>query len=324
MVRDDGLPAVLVEAFSEGPLGGNGATVILLREAAPAAWMQRVAGSLKQSETAFLLPRTDGTWALRWFTPCREVRLCGHATLAALLALAHWDQLAPGAHTRFHTRSGPLAVRLLPSAATGSHAAPQGQLELPHGSLRPLAPEVSGDLLAWLSERQGLAAEACWGSALGYQVVLLPPSAPLAQLRDGAHGLPALSRDGLVLMQSLPATGTPEARVAGERADYQLRFFAPGLGLDEDPVTGSAHALVAPYWQERLQRRRVIGWQCSDRPGGMVCEAGSSGMIRLTGSGHLLWAGTLRVEPEHGGELAGPGVHPPSQASREWDAACGP
>ena len=87
-----GLPAVLVEAFSDRPLEGNGAAVVLLREPAPSAWMQRLAGSLKQSETAFLLP-TAGDWALRWFTPRQEVPLCGHATLAALLALGHWRLL---------------------------------------------------------------------------------------------------------------------------------------------------------------------------------------------------------------------------------------
>ncbi|MBM5816268.1 MAG: PhzF family phenazine biosynthesis protein [Cyanobacteria bacterium K_Offshore_surface_m2_239] len=323
-MRAGGLPAVLVEAFSEGPLGGNGATVILLGDAAPASWMQRVAGSLKQSETAFLLPRPEGTWSLRWFTPRREVPLCGHATLAALLALAHWGQLSPGASTRFHTRSGSLTVRLLAPPVSGIDTAPRGQLDLPRFPLRPLAAEASGELLPWLSEWHGVTPEACWQSDLGYHVVLLPSSAPLAQLREVAHGLPEPSRDGLVLMQALPPSGTPEARVAGEPADYQLRFFAPGLGLEEDPVTGSAHALVAPYWLERLQRARVIGWQCSDRPGGMVCEAGSSGMIRLTGSGHLLWEGTLRVVPEHGFGRGGPSDPVPSPASEEWDEACGP
>ena len=317
-----GLPAVLVEAFSETPLGGNGAAVILLREAAPAAWMQRVAGSLKQSETAFLLPR-GALWSLRWFTPLQEVPLCGHATLAALLALGHWHQLPPGGSTVFHTRSGPLAVRLQPPAGAAA-STPLGQLELPCFSLEPL-PSPEGRLLM---PREGprLTPEACWSSSLGYQVVLLPPEAPLAQLRGMAE-LPESARNGLVLIQALPATGEGVPRVAGQRADYQLRFFAPGLGIDEDPVTGSAHALVAPYWMERLQRPRVMGWQCSDRPGGMVCEACSSGMIRLTGSGHVLWEGTLRVEPEHGCAplaLGGIPAQPSaSEASREWEEACG-
>ncbi|MEB3318572.1 MAG: PhzF family phenazine biosynthesis protein [Cyanobacteriota bacterium] len=313
------LPAVLVEAFSETPLGGNGAAVILLRDAAPAAWMQRVAGSLKQSETAFLLPRGEG-WCLRWFTPRQEVPLCGHATLAALLALGHWRQLPPGGRTVFHTRSGLLAVQLLPPSE-GLPSSSLGQLALPRFALEPLpSPE---ELLVVLREGLRLAPEACWRSSLGYQVVLLPPAAPLAELRGVAEGLPESSRNGLVLMQALPATGEDVPRVAGQRAEYQLRFFAPGLGIDEDPVTGSAHALVAPYWMERLQRPRVVGWQCSDRPGGMVCEAGSSGMIRLTGSGHLLWEGTLRVEPEHGCAPSSPGADPLSPAGEAWDQACG-
>lgn len=317
-----GLPAVLVEAFSETPLGGNGAAVVLLRQAAPAGWMQRLAGSLKQSETAFLLPRRDGTWALRWFTPCQEVPLCGHATLAALLALGHWRQLPEGGRTTFHTRSGPLAVRLCPPPeATTAPTAPRGQLELPRLALEPLEPPEH--LLQVLRERHQLTPEACWRSSLGYQVVLLPPTAPLARLRGVAAGLPEGSRGGLVLMQALPSRGEDGPRVEGVRADYQLRFFAPGLGLDEDPVTGSAHALVAPYWMEALQRPRVVGWQCSDRPGGMGCEAGSSGMIRLTGAGQLLWEGTLRAEPEQGCAPWAPGVPAPAPPSSDWEQACG-
>lgn len=317
-----GLPAVLVEAFSEAPLGGNGAAVILLRQAAPADWMQRVAGSLKQSETAFLLPR-EGVWALRWFTPRQEVPLCGHATLAALLALGHWRQLPAEGGTTFLTRSGPLAVRLgcLANAAA-SGAPPLGQLELPRLPLEPL--ETPEDLLHTLQERHQLTPQACWQSSLGYQVVLLPPSAPLAALRGVAETLPESARRGLVLMQALAPRDEAGPRVAGQAADYQLRFFAPGLGIDEDPVTGSAHALVAPFWMDTLQRPRVVGWQCSDRPGGMVCEVGSSGMIRLTGSGHLLWEGTLRDEPEHGCAPSAPGVPLlSSPAVEEWCQACG-
>lgn len=316
-----GLPALLVEAFSETALGGNGAAVIRLREPATAAWMRRLAGSLKQSETAFLLPRGEA-WALRWFTPRLEVPLCGHATLAALLALGHWGEVPEGGRTVFHTRSGPLAVRLLPPATAPESRAPLGELELPRLPLEPLAPPA--DLRQWLRERPLLTPEACWRSPLDYTVVLLNPEAPLPLLMDAGDGPPESCRNGLVLMQALcaPNEGTP--RVAGQRADYQLRFFAPGLGIDEDPVTGSAHALVAPYWMERLGRGRVVGWQCSDRPGGMVCEAGSSGMIRLTGSGHLLWEGTLRVEPGHGCAPFAPGGPPPSPASEEWERACAP
>ena len=279
-----GLPAVLIEAFATGPCCGNGATVVRLESPAGARWMGAIAASLRQSETAFVLPVPGSqTWLLRWFTPTTEVRLCGHATLGTLLALSHWGDLQPGAAVHFRTRSGALPVRLLEPG--------RGQLDLPTGELEPTpVPEELGRLL---EQRLGLAPEAYWTSALGYRVALVAAAAPLAAMASLAQELQGPDRGGLVLMQPLGGPGGP--LVAGEAADYQLRFFAPGLGIDEDPVTGSAHALVAPYWQKRLQRSRVIGWQCSDRPGGMVCESASSGMIRLTGTGHLLWDGTLNA-----------------------------
>jgi predicted PhzF superfamily epimerase YddE/YHI9 len=297
-----GLPAVLVEAFSSTAGAGNGAAVLLLREPMEAAWMQRIARSLAQSETAFLLDSEVG-WLLRWFTPSCEVNLCGHATLAALLALGHWGRLRPGEGTGFHSRSGVLEVALDPDRPGW------GSLLLPSPGLDPQKPPPP---LQALLHRHGLGpAQAFWTSALGYSVALLPATADLEGLACPAAELEGPLGNGLVLMQALAgdgaqgtlapaelagsASGPRVPRLEGEAADYQLRFFAPGLGIAEDPVTGSAHALVAPWWQERLGRPRVVGWQCSDRPGGMVCEAASSGMIRLLGSGHLLWDGILRT-----------------------------
>ncbi|NCY02440.1 MAG: PhzF family phenazine biosynthesis protein [Planctomycetia bacterium] len=89
-----------------------------------------------------------------------------------------------------------------------------------------------------------------------------------------------------------------ERQVLGFPADYQLRFFAPGLGIDEDPVTGSAHALVAPYWLQRLGAKQVVGWQCSPRPGGMVCQPAGDGRIRLIGTGHVLWDGQVDIQAQ--------------------------
>lgn len=309
-----GCRAALVEAFSEHPLGGNGAAVVLLEQAVPAPWMQGVARSLQQSETAFVLPLAGGGWGLRWFTPSQEVKLCGHATLAAALALGAWGVLPQGGATTFSTRSGPLQVSRVstPGASTGC-AAPLAWIELPQLPLTPQ--QAPQDLVKVLLDKLAHAPLGFWGSPLGYQVALLPSSAPLVQLGALASELAGAPRQGLVLMQLLLPGGNGLAKVAGRQADYQLRFFAPGLGIDEDPVTGSAHALVAPYWMEQLQRPRVVGWQCSDRPGGMVCEPGSSGMIRLTGAGHLLWEGTLWAEPGNSSD--------PSQVWDEWDRVCG-
>jgi predicted PhzF superfamily epimerase YddE/YHI9 len=290
----DGLAAVLVEAFSEGPGAGNGAAVVRLRAPLGDGWMQAVAGSLRQSETAFLLPEGD-RWLLRWFTPSCEVPLCGHATLAALLALGHWGEVLPGQEIHLHSRSGPLTVGLTRRPA--SRAAGRGWIALPGGGLQE--EEVPAPLHGLLRRRGLGGAEAFWRSRLGYAVVLVAPAAPLEGLDALAHELGEDLRAGLVVMQAC-APGQDDGagpRVGGEPADYRLRFFAPGLGIPEDPVTGSAHALVAPWWMERLGRDRVVGWQCSDRPGGMVCEALSSATIRLTGSGHLLWDGTLFAKP---------------------------
>jgi predicted PhzF superfamily epimerase YddE/YHI9 len=200
-----------------------------------------------------------------------------------------------------------------PVASKGARS-PLAWIEMPR---LPLAPQQAPqDLITLLVEKLHHDPLRFWHSPLGYQVALLHSSAPLPQLEGLKAELGGAARQGLVLMQALVPGGNPLARVAGQQADYQLRFFAPGLGIDEDPVTGSAHALVAPYWMGELQRPRVVGWQCSDRPGGMVCEAGSSGMIRLTGAGHLLWEGTLWAEPGHSSD--------PSQALDDWERVCVP
>lgn len=279
----EGLPALLVQAFGEEPLAGNGAAVVRLSLPASRAWMQKVAALLKQSETVFLVP-WDGEWAVRWFTPACEVALCGHGTLAALLALGHWGHLPPGRSLSLHSRSGPLGVE------RNSHG-DGGALELPRGALEPATP--SEELDRMLRQQLGTGPLAYWSSALGYRVVLLHGQAPLADVRGITDELAGPDRAGLVLMQALPLD--TRIRVLGLRADYQLRFFAPDLGIDEDPVTGSAHALVASYWMEQRQRSAVVGWQCSPTGGGMVCERGSSGMIRLRGRGHLLWNGILNA-----------------------------
>ena len=278
----NGQQALLVEAFAAGPLQGNGAAVVLLEAPAEAAWMQALATSLQQSETAFLWQREQHDWALRWFTPSCEVPLCGHATLAATLALGHWGLLQPGAGLQLASRSGPLEVRL---AADHPDAA---SLVLPSSPLQPLSPPPYLEALL----QQPL--QGYWGSALGYRVALLPEQVDLEGLPSPATQLQGADRQGLVLMQAL-APGA--VMLFGEACDYQLRFFAPGLGIEEDPVTGSAHALVAPWWMQRFGRERVLGWQCSPRHGGMLCERLQADRIRLSGTGHRLWNGQLQAGP---------------------------
>ena len=219
------------------------------------------------------------------------------ATLAAaLLALAHWEQLEPGESVQLHSRSGPLEGGLM------SQRPGWGHLCLPSAGLivQPCPAELDA-LLAG----QGLGpCQAFWSSPLGYRVGLLAAEAPLALMACPAEALRGDLRQGLVLMQSLPTADPREEGdgegitipdVGGEKADYQLRFFAPDLGIEEDPVTGSAHALVAPWWMERLQRSQVRGWQPSPRRGGMLCDDAGPGLVRLTGAGQLLWDGQINA-----------------------------
>ena len=280
-MNDQRLRAVLVEAFAAQPFQGNGAAVVLLEHAMPDAWLQALATSFQQSETAFLLPQAAGGWALRWFTPSCEVPLCGHATLAATLALGHWDLLAPGMSLSLASRSGALAVSLLADQASTA------SLVLPGGGLQP-AP-----CPAYLPALIGGQPLQFWGSALGYRVALLDQAMDLAALAFEPGALQAQERQGLVLMQACSGEPADRPQVLGQSADYQLRFFAPDLGIPEDPVTGSAHALVAPWWLATLGRSQVVGWQASARRGGMLCESPAAGLVRLTGSGHLLWDGLI-------------------------------
>ena len=276
--------AALVEAFASAPFEGNGAAVVLLKQAADAAWMQALAGSLNQSETAFLHRGASGQWRLRWFTPTCEVPLCGHATLAATIALHHWQVFRPGDALSFASRSGKLTVGL---GASGSNSA---SIVLPSGPLEEMPPPGA------LAQQLGLPIQRYWASALGYRVALLDEQANLQGMENPSAHLQGQDRQGLVVMQ--PTTSGGEELLGG-CCDYQLRFFAPGLGIPEDPVTGSAHALVAPWWMEELQRPRVRGWQASARRGGMLCEREAPGLIRLTGTGQLLWDGQINASGQH-------------------------
>ena len=275
-------PALLIEAFAAAPHQGNGAAVVQLDCPAEAAWMQAVAGSLQQSETAFLWRQADGGWLLRWFTPSCEVELCGHATLATALALEHWQLLKPGEPVDLATRSGALQVRLDPDREGVA------SLQLPAADLQPLSAP------AYLQPLLGQAPLAYWGSALGYRVALIDHNVDLAALPSPSSHLQGPDRMGLVVMQACNDRDAPPV-VLNVQCTYQLRFFAPGLGLEEDPVTGSAHALVAPWWMQQRGCTSVAGWQPSSRRGGMLCDQTPSGQVRLSGTGHLLWDGQINA-----------------------------
>lgn len=249
-----------VDAFTDRPFTGNPAAVYVLPTARDEDWMQRVAREMNLAETAFLVRRSDG-FDLRWFTPLCEVDLCGHATLASAHTLWEGGHLADGALARFHTRSGVLTAERrdgliwLDFPATPAKAAPP-------------PPEL----------QQGL------GVSLSF--VGRTPFDYLVEV-DGEETVLALTPD-LTPLGRLPVRGIiVTARSATPERDFVSRFFGPAAGVPEDPVTGSAHCALAPFWGERLARTEMTGYQASAR-GGIV-------RVRLAGDRVLLGGNAVTV-----------------------------
>jgi PhzF family phenazine biosynthesis protein len=231
-----------IDAFAERPFAGNPAAVCLLDDAREAAWMQAVAAEMNLSETAFVVPHEDG-FALRWFTPKTEVDLCGHATLAAAHAL--WTTgVADGGHTiRFHTRSGLL---------TCSRHGDRVTMDF------PATPISEVDVPQQLASALGARPSAAGQSKFDMLVVL-----------DSESTLRALEPD-MAVLRGMPMRGLIVTSAADDPGfDFVSRYFAPGVGVDEDPVTGSAHCCLGPFWSGRLGRDDMLAFQASSR-GGVV------------------------------------------------------
>ena len=270
-----------VDAFTAQPFGGNGAAVVLLSEPVTGQSLQALAAECAQSETAFLLP-LQGQWLLRWFTPTLEVDLCGHGTMAAARALSHWGVLAPGQAMDLHSRSGPLPVE---QRGAGF------RVQLPTGQLHQVPLDPGLDQLLGTSVQQR------WTSSLRYEVAMVESAFSLATLaldQDQLRQRPCL---GLVVMQAGHV-----ATAGAESPDYLLRFFAPRAGIPEDPVTGSAHALVAPYWLARTGRTLLNARQVSRRGGRLRLWQRGEDQVVLEGETALVWSGELMANLEPGGQ----------------------
>ena len=261
------LPLFQVDAFTDRPFSGNPAAVCLLDRERDAAWMQAVAAEMNLSETAFLLEREDG-FSLRWFTPATEVDLCGHATLAAAHVL--WEQglLAPGAAARFHTRSG-----LLRATRSGAVI----ELDFPAAPAEP-APAPPG-LLAALGLDGG---EVC-RSRFDYLVVV-EDAAAVRALRPDFPALGRVETRGVIV----------SARSDDPAYDFVSRFFAPAAGIPEDPVTGSAHCTLGPWWAPRLGKPSMTAFQASRR-GGVVQVSLQGDRVRLGGRAVTVLTGELHA-----------------------------
>lgn len=261
------VPLLQVDAFTDEVFAGNPAAVCVLPAARDATWMQHVAREMNLAETAFLVPAAFGQgFDLRWFTPTVEVDLCGHATLAAGHALWEIGRLPASATARFHTKSGLLTARQ-----------ESGWIEL--------------DFPATVAEPceapPGLA------DALG--------ATPLFVGRSRFDYLVELARESMVqelapdiaILRTLPVRGvivTSQAATAGW--DFVSRFFAPAAGVDEDPVTGSAHCALAPFWGHRLGKTAMVARQLSAR-GGTLRLRLDGDRVRISGQAITVLRGEL-------------------------------
>jgi PhzF family phenazine biosynthesis protein len=252
-------PIVQVDAFSDRPFGGNPAAVCVLSAEADGAWMQSVAAEMNLSETAFLYPTAAG-YHLRWFTPTTEVNLCGHATLASAHVLWREGHLPPDQTARFHTRSGLLTADLEGDWIT---------LNFPSQPVQAVTPDPI--LLKALRGQEPIFVGATLGGAEGNFLVELASEAHVRSLQPD-----------FALMQTLPAMGViVTSSATAPDVDFVSRYFAPAAGINEDPVTGSAHCSLAPYWQSKLGKGEFLAQQVSARGGVLKvrCEGNGQGPV---------------------------------------------
>ena len=239
----DAQPITVVDAFTNVPFAGNPAAVCVLKQEQSADWMQSVAKEMNLSETAFLLSEGDHIYRLRWFTPKVEVKLCGHATLASAHVLWEEGQAVSSKPIHFETLSG----RLTAEQKEAGWIAMNFPSRFVSDSDAP--PEV----------RQGLGAEPLFAAKYdsGYLVELANKEVLLGIKPDFARLVQ--SGCGRLIV-------TTQAQ-SGDEYDFFSRFFAPDAGIDEDPVTGSAHCVLGPYWATKLGKTELRAFQCSDRGG---------------------------------------------------------
>jgi PhzF family phenazine biosynthesis protein len=243
----------VVDAFTAEPFSGNPAAVCVLERAAPDSWMHDVAREMNLAETAFLLPEGDG-YRLRWFTPAVEVELCGHATLASAHVLWQDGLLPAGQQARFYTLSGLL---------TADQENDWIKLDFP--AKAPTEAEAPPGLLMAL----GLERASYIGKNVFDYVVEVDSEAVVRSLTPD-----------LVMLAGLEARGVMvTARSSSGEFDFVSRFFAPAVGVPEDPVTGSAHCCLTPYWAARLDKSERVGFQASAR----------GGIVRVALRGERVW-----------------------------------
>jgi len=261
-----GLRIIQVDAFTDRPFAGNPAAVCILPTAAEPAWMQNVAREMNLAETAFVVPR-NGEYDLRWFTPAVEVDLCGHATLASAHVLWEDGLLKTTAQARFHTKSGLLTADRRDSWI---------ELDFPTTIASPAQPPPS------LIDALGVKPQFVGRSRFDY-LVEVDSESTVRRLEPDLNALARVDARGVIVTS-----------LADKKSEYDFvsRFFAPQSGVPEDPVTGSAHCALTPYWSAKLGKQELVAYQASAR-GGVVRVRLNGERVRLGGQAVTVLRGEL-------------------------------
>jgi PhzF family phenazine biosynthesis protein len=253
-----------VDAFTAKPFTGNPAAVCILPEPREKTWMQNLAREMNLSETAFLHEQEHG-FSLRWFTPAIEVDLCGHATLASAHILWEIGLLDPQEQAEFHTLSGLL---------TAERSKDRIELDF------PATPDEPASAPPGLGEALGISLKYVGRTEFDYLVEA-----------ESEEAVRSVSPD-FALLKTLPVRGIMVTSLATSDYDFVSRFFAPGAGIDEDPVTGSAHCCLGPFWSRRLGKKDFIAYQASER-GGVVHVRVAGERVHLGGQAVTVLRGEL-------------------------------
>jgi PhzF family phenazine biosynthesis protein len=261
------LPLFHVDAFTRTPFTGNAAAVCILDGPREDAWLQQVASEMNLAATSFLYPQDDG-YRLRWFSATFELALCGHGTLASAHVLWEQGYLASDVAARFYTKGG-----LLTAKRDGEW------IELNF----PAKPEEAVEPVAILRESLGVTPLYVGKSQLDY-LVELESEEVVRSVRPNFAQLATLPARGVII--------TAAASNANAGYDFVSRFFCPSVGINEDPVTGSAHCVLSPFWSKRLGREQLTGYQASTR-GGIVRVRLDGDRVRLGGQAVTLLRGEL-------------------------------
>ena len=258
---------IQVDAFTDQPFKGNPAAVCVLQSSQADEWMQSVAQEMNLSETAFLL-KQDRAYNLRWFTPATEVPLCGHATLASAHVLWTEGYASTGQAIEFETKSGILKAKYQDDWI---------ELDFPVNRSQDIPP------ITKLGDALGVPLKTVSYNSLGYLVEVATPQ-QVKQLKPN-----------FTMLNQLPVSNVIVTSRGDKNSEYDFvsRFFAPGLGIDEDPVTGAAHCCLAPYWRERLGQENFLAYQASARGGVVKINYDGGDRVLIQGQAVTVMRGEL-------------------------------